>query len=399
SKIKSRTYLPIIFDPGMTMRSGAENIITLHNKLTSAQNKLLKNRLFSESNVLGKSGGMAYRYLKYGLLDFPMDYFSVVLAHEYYGHGARYRELNMDDIHYAFELPPPYGGGGGEATNTKPVSISLHELLAIWHGGIDVHSVINRKLSMRWMAADEVNYREASQYFWSFQIMYDYIQSTNEDLADGTNDNDPRAYVRYLNANSGYSVNNLKMSVKDLKSKIKIGAANPFLLYSMYSLIKTYLWDGSSSGRIPMLHLGKIDYLPALRAGLTPFGIQYHFENYFHYNRTTSFIDFSYGEQSFFDSWGGIGINIQNIYEPENFSFDLNLNVWDQPEFQFGNNPMVSKGGGLGGAFSVRGYYNFPNTQYPVSALLELGYKSTGFLEGYEMDSSPIFMLGLALRN
>ena len=89
---------------------------------------------------------------------------------------------------------------------------------------------------------------------------------------------------------------------------------------------------------------------------------------------------------------------MRNIYELSNFSFDANIDFWIQPEIQFGKNPIVTKGGGFGGACSTRGYYNFPNSRLPVSAVLELGYKSVGFLEGYVLDSFPIVMVGLALK-
>ncbi len=400
NKAAHLTYLPLLVDPKLTMRSGAESIITFHTGLVSAEDKLINTRWFSESGIFGKTGGVSGRLAKYILVDIPVDIFSVVLAHEYFGHGARYRELDMDDIFYKFDMPPPYGGGGGQASNTKSVSISTHELLAIWEGGVEVHPVINRKISMRWMAKNEINYREASQFFWSFQIMTTYIQDSKEDLADGTKDNDLRAYVRYINSNAGYTdVASLRMSVKDLKSKMIINAFNPFVFYSLYSILKTYLWGGSISNEMPVLNFGAVDYLPGLRAGLTPFGVEYHFENYLRYNNTVSFIDFSYGDQSFHDSWGGIGLNIQNIYKRNSYKFDMNLNIWKQPEIQIGSNPTVLKSGGIGGALSVRGYYDFPNSEIPMSALLELGYKTTGFLEGYNLDSSPIFMIGLAFRN
>ena len=400
SQTPPRTYLPLLIDPGLTMKTGAENIRTFHAALTSVEDKLIGTQWFKESTARGKIGGVAGRFVKYAYIDLPLDYFSIVFSHEYLGHGARYRELDMDGIHYGFDWPPPYGPGGGEATNYKSVFISTHEILSIWEGGIEVHSLINQQLGMRWMMTKEMNYREASQYFWSFQIVWDYIQGTAGDLADGTEDNDPRAYVRILNANAGYSdVHQLKMSVKDLKSKMTVNAVNPFVFYSLYSIMKTYLWDGNRSTHIPALSFGNVYYLPALRAGLTPFGIQYHLDNYLRYKNVVSLIDISYGDQTFFGSWGGLGVIIKNIYQTRKLSFDCNGNIWKQPELQFGLNPTMSKGGGIGGAFSVRGHYNFSDSKLPLAAVLELGYKSTGFLEGYSLDSSPILILGMALRN
>ena len=400
SQFAPRTYLPLLIDPGLTMRSGSQNIITFHKGLALTEDKLIGTSWFSESNILGKTGGVLGRFTKYIFIDTPVDYFSIVLAHEYFGHGARYRELNFDYIDYGFDMPPPYGPGGGEASLNSSKPISKHELMAIWEGGVEIHSIINRNLSLRWMTTKEIDYREASLYFWSFQIMMSYIQDTNEDLGDGTKDNDPRAYVRIINSNAGYTdVANLKMSVKELKSKMIINAANPFVFYSMFSILKTFMWDGDKSNAVPTISFGAVNYLPGLRAGLTPFGVEYHFENYFRFNNKVSLVDISYGDQTFFDSWGGIGVFIQNIFEANNSSFDLHCNFWKQPGIKFVRIPSESKDSGFGAAFSVRGYFDFPNSDFPFLAVLELGYKSTGFLEGYDLDAAPILMVGFALRN
>ena len=167
------------------------------------------------------------------------------------------------------------------------------------------------------------------------------------------------------------------MKVEDLKTKTKIDLANPFFFYSIFSLIKTIFIDGKESYELPTLHLGNIYYLPNLRAGLTPFGIEYHFENYFRLNDKISLIDFGLGDHTFYNSWGSI---------------------WKQPGILFGNNLSV-RGRGIGGAVSIRGYYNFFNQEFPISVVCELGYKSIGFLEGFDLNSSPIISIGFALSN
>lgn len=393
-------YFPLLIDSHLSMRSGSENIITFHQGLALSEDKSIGTTWFSESSFWGKTGNVTARVLKYIVLDTPVDYFSIILAHEYFGHGARYRELNFKHIDYSYDLPPPYGPGGGYASLGITDPISNHELLAIWEGGIEIHSLINRNLTLQWMRDNTMNYRQASQYFWSFQILMRYIQETNENLADGTEENDPRAYIRILNAHAGYSdPTHLKMDVKELKTKMKMNTVNPFLYYSLFSLLKTYIWNGDASSKFPAVHFGAVSYLPCLRTGLTPFGLEYHFENYFRLKNKVSLVDISYGDETFFDAWGSIGVFIQNIYEPNNLSFDVTCTVWKQPEIQFIRLPPTSKKGGLGAAFSARGYFNFPGSKYPVSAILEIGYKSSGFLEGYDLDSSPILRVGLAFKN
>lgn len=394
-----RSYLTLTYDPGLTMRSGAENITTVHSELTRVEDRLIGINWFPEQDVIGKAGGLGFRLTKYFLIDLPLDYYAVVFSHEYLGHGARYRELDVDNIHYAFDMPPPYGDGGGEASANGSHAVNIHEVLAIWMGGVEVHPMINRQLCLRWMAKREIQYREASLYFWSWQIMFRYIQDTNEDLTIPENDNDLSAYTNIINEHYGYTdYNNLPMDVKDLKSATMIDIANPFLLFSMYTIMKTYLWDGHGFTTFPTLNFKGVNYLPSFRTALTPFGLEYHMENYFRFKNKASLIDVRIGDDAFHNSWGGFGVQVVNMIEGKRYSLDANLHIWSQPEIEIGVDPIAYEGGGVGGALTLRGYYDL-SPQSPVAGLVELGYKTAGFIEGYEMDASPIVMVGLGFRN
>jgi len=390
-------HYSILFDPGLTMRSGVESIITIHKGVASIEEKILGTTWFNESTILGKAGGISSRLAKYLFLDLPVDYFSVILSHEYFGHGARYREFNIRGIRYGYDFPPPYGPGGGYAINNKSLQVSYQDLISIWTGGVEIHSIINRDLGMRWISINKMSYREASQYFWSFQVYMNYIQNTNEDINDGTVDNDIRAYIRLINSEKvSVAPSTLLMSVKDLKSKTLINVANPFVFYSIYSIIKTYLLGGDSNNKVPSFKFGNIQYLPVLRTGITPFGVEYHLESYLRFKRMSSMIDIRYGDQTFYSDWGGIGAYMRNIYYNKILSIDTNFDLWKQPGLLFGSDQAERKGTGLGFAFSGRCNYNLANGKIPVAVVLELGYKSTGFLEGYYLNSSPIFRFGIS---
>ena len=401
SHISPRTYMSIVYDPGLTMRSGAENIVTVHGGLAWVEDRFIKTRWFSEKELLGKSAGIVCRFAKYALIDVPVDYFVPVFVHEYFGHGARYREFGIENVHYGFDWPPPYGPDGGEASaSIGPGIISMQELTAILAGGIEAHSTImNQMWSLRWTAKREITYREASAFFWSWQIMFEYVQDTEDALATVVDDNDISVYVRLLNEHAGYTnPDSLLMDIKYLKNRTLISFANPYLYYSLYAMLKTYLWDGSISTGFPMLNIGGIEYLPSFRIGWAPFGLEYHMENFMRVKSRVFLVDLRIGDQTFYQSWGGVGLLVKNFYETNRFSFDVRLDVWKQPEIELGD-PRIYKGGGLGGGFSLRSHYNFGGSQNPIAAIIELGYKSPGFLEGYVLDSSPIIMFGIAVRN
>ena len=396
-----RAYMPLVYDPGLTMRSGAENLLTVHGGLAWVEDRFLKTRWFSEEAFLGKSAGVIGRSAKYILVDLPVDYFLTVFAHEYFGHGARYREFGIEDVHYGFDWPPPYGPDGGEASaSIGPGIISMQELTAIIAGGLEAHSTIMNQLwSLRWTAKREITYREASAFFWSWQIMFNYIIETEDSLAAVVDRNDISVYVGLLNEHAGYTnPDSLLMDIEYLKNRTFISFANPYLYYSMYAILKTYLWDGSISTGFPMLNIGGIEYLPSFRVTWAPFGLEYHMDNFLKVKSRVVLLDLRIGDQTFYKSWGGIGVQVKNFYETNRFSFDVRLDVWKQPEIELGD-PRIYKGGGLGGGFSVRSYYHFEGSHNPIAAVLELGYKSPGFLEGYVLDSSPIIMFGVAIRN
>jgi hypothetical protein len=390
--------LNVLYDPDLSIRVGAEDILTMHYGITRGEDKLLGTSWFAEQTVLGKTGGILLRTAKYTFLDLPLDVCSFIFAHEYFGHGGHIRELGFNDILFHFNMPPPYGHGSAFTQfYPNPFSLSTPEYLSIYEGGIESQTILGRTIALRWMATGEINYRDADLYLLSLWGNMSYIQSTSNEIS--TPGSDPELYLKSLNAQCGFTdVKNLKMTVAAFKSKMKLSLANPFYYFSMYYFLKTYLWDGNTASVFPTFHFGRVRYLPVLRSGMTPFGPDYHLENYLRFGETTSLIDIRVGDQTFYSSWGGIGFTFLKISTWGKCSADANVNIWKQPDMILGGTPGSAKGGGFGGAFSVRGYYDFSESNNSFSAAVELGYKSVGFLEGYSLNASPIIIIGLGYR-
>jgi len=228
--------------------------------------------------------------------------------------------------------------------------------------------------------------------------MYTYVQDAGEDLSTGAHDSDPQAYVRHLNLHAGsQAIDDFKFTVRDLKSKFNLDIANPLIYQSIFTILKTGLWDGDTEFKLRMIPVGELEFLPVMRTGLTPFGCQYHMENYFRYGDKTGMLDLRLGDGTFYKSWGGAGLIIRNIYTIRRFSFDTQLEFWKQPKMEIGVNPVSAKGG-TGGAAAIRTYYDLKSEDLPLYLSFEVGYKSAGFLEGYLSDSAPILSAGLSLR-
>ncbi len=177
-----------------------------------------------------------------------------------------------------------------------------------------------------------------------------------------------------------------------------INLINPFLWYSLYTQFKTYMLEGQTQANLPMIRVANFSYLPSMRMTLTPFGPEYHLENYIKYNTVSTLIDISYGDQTFYNDWWGIGLNLKNIYRKNQLSFDLNINTWNQPKLELNNQFSSGFENKLGIAGSLRLYYDINGFEMPLSLITELGYKTSGFIQGYALDNSMIFMFGLGIR-
>lgn len=389
-------YYGLYLDPELTIPTGAKNMLTINYLTELGIENTIGSKWFEEKKPLSRGAGAVLRFFKSRFIDLPADYFLPVFSHEFFGHGGRYRELNIENIDYSFETPPPYGSGGGAAsTNIDGSTITKHELIAIYIGGYEAQNSINSNLNMRWVAKKKIRYREASMYFWSFQIMYDYMMDTQnfEERAD------PAQYTKLLNENAGITdLNNPIMSIKGLKNRYRLNLVNPFLLFSIYTQVKTYMYDAELVADMPMIRTKYFEYLPSFRTVLTPFGPAYHLENYLRFESKVALVDLHVGDNAFHKSWGGVGLSILNVIEKPRFSLDMELQSWNQPGLDLKRNETGLFGDGFGGAAALTGHYELSEKEHPLTAILQLGYKSAGYLEGYPLHSAPILSAGLGCR-
>ena len=109
-----------LFDKNFSCISSSYNIISLHQFLVYQQNKLLKPKLFHERSLPRKTFGILYRISKGILIDMLIDEYLMLVQHEVFGHGDKFREFNL--INHTYEMNPfwPYGGGNGWAWADYP---------------------------------------------------------------------------------------------------------------------------------------------------------------------------------------------------------------------------------------------------------------------------------------
>lgn len=383
----------ILLQPDLDARGGAESMLWPHSLLTRWEDDRLGTRWSDESAVRGKALGLARRLARFALLDVPVDYFTVVLLHEFWGHGGRYREFDIDGVDYGFDLPPPYGDGGGHASvNLETGAVSDQQLMAVWTGGFEVQQLLQRSLRTRWVRTGHQHHREASLYFWSLQIAMNYVGDTSEELAGLSHFNDPQAYVYYLNFSHGYTdPDRFPYTVADLKRSQSRNALDPFVYLSLLTQMRSYLWSGYQTKALPMIRLGPVRYLPALHTAMSPFGVETKVENYLRTEDVLLVISLNRGDETFNSGWGGVGVSVSPLWNRGGLTIDSRFEIWRQPRLG-GRTLSATPRQRTGGLVTLR----LQKALGPegVDGVLELGYKTSGFLEGYVLAASPIMSVG-----
>ena len=145
-----------------------------------------------------------------------------------------------------------------------------------------------------------------------------------------------------------------------------------------------------------MIRLGKTKWLPSLRFGLTPFGSEWILENHLLINQNIFEISIRQGDNKLDDFWG-LGIKFRNRLT-DFLSIGSKIDIWSQPEMELGGNSIYQTKRGLGGRVLGELNYEF-NASNPMGIYTQIGYKTSGFIEGEQLRRKVIFRIGLQLIN
>ncbi|MEL6355731.1 MAG: hypothetical protein AAFQ37_02245, partial [Bacteroidota bacterium] len=159
---------------------------------------------------------------------------------------------------------------------------------------------------------------------------------------------------------------------------------------------KDILLDGEESFVYPMIRLGQLNWLPSIRFGLTPFGSEFIIENYFKRENTLLGVNLRLGDGKLDNFWGG-GLSFFKRVS-ERIQIRSNADIWFQPSMALGGRSIAETNEGVGGR--IIGALNLRfSPSSPVGLYSQLGYKSTGFIEGERLDKGLIFRVGLSFKN
>ena len=385
----------LIYDQNQSQQFGSENIITTHNLLYNFSDSLIPHKLWNEDKFGHKVGGVGYRAIKLGLLDFQIDWFLTLIQHEVFGHGSRYREFGYSNISYELNLFYPYGQANGRANFSNPYQyLSTEEQISARNvAGSESNNLLASNLEERMLVNNQIHYRQGLLYLISKNDLLLYLSTTFIEIDNG---GDMESYISNINPSTPFG-DGPYTSEKLFKQSL-ISLLNPMQVYSAWAIGKNYLLDGNSKlPKIPTIKIKEIGYLPAFNYNLTPFGSEYILNQYFVKGNRLLTIKARLGDNTFHSFYGG-GIKIANLIDKQKIKLNINIEAWHQPSFQLGGENIKNIDEGIGVLANTSVSY-FPFIKLnKIGIYTLLGYKTEGYVMGEQLDNGLLLRFGFSLN-
>lgn len=388
----------LLWDPWMSGRASGEGLFTLHHVWSNFEHQHIPLK-FNEERTFGKKLlGIGYRGAKLATLDFLVDYLTVIPTHEVFGHGFRYREMGFENNAFSVRLPPPLGIWGGFAqrgNRTVGTFTGEHEEIAMTLAGSEGSRQLSNVVRDHWIDSRQYTYREALLYLTAFHDFTGYIMTTSSGtIVRG----DPAAYILRTNRAYGFAdPDNYPLSLQKVRRQNLLNLANTWAMLSVYTIARDYLWHGKEKAELPTIWLPfrlakkSLRYLPSLRTGFAPFGMEWYGEHFFWWGDRSFQISHRHGDGRL-ANWSGFGLRAFHLVRNDWLWLGAEADAWNQPELRLTEGPTA---GGWGGALKVNAGLQLYQS---LGLHLSLGYKTAGYLEGEVLDESPIIRVGLMFR-
>lgn len=387
------------FDQTMSSHAGAKTLLFLHKGLEKIEVELLSKASFPyEVGFLSECSRMV-EMLGFWL---PTSYFTMVVQHEVFGHGAQIRELQSRGLAkvngYKFGVPPLYGKGGGLTYYMFYWNCSMTDLIHTSISGIEGTHILAQRIQKEWIQRGKIDPRQICLHGLCNQDLFAYALN----FRSKTPFSEAHDLVRYINL-LNYVYPDATLEKHKLEKLTYLSLLDPFTIYNVFAMFK-YLGDGNEM-EIPMI---ASCYLPGLHLSLTPFGPEGVLNNYLRLDDRLIHFYLKYGSHAK-NHYEGLGVEISNAFRLGDWEFGGSFHLWRQPKllFQAGsiscaeffmNNRETPTGEPLysykdrhttryGGAFTVSSRLQ---TRSGCGVEMELGYKTKGYLSGYSLRASPI---------
>ncbi len=389
----------IVFDSYMTPAAGAQGLLTAQHLAASAEDRWLPLKIGAERSRKALALGILYRSGKFLALDMPQDHFLMVVAHEVFGHGARFRELGDGQISYGFDVPIPYGSGDAFTRFNGRFPISPLANLNASAAGIDAQHALADAIAERAVARGRVHYREAWLYFESRMTAITYTLSASPTSAEG---HDIADYLETFEKACTAPCSPLTRNY--VQRRALLALADPLLFYSMYGVAVSYIGNGTTMGPMPLIPVGGgVRVLPSLGYALAPYGAEWTVRTSFQHEqralsreRRITRIALRVGNTGASSTWG-LSARAADVIRVRRLPIGLAADVWRQPELLADRTSDALHMGGGAVATIIVPLPGMLRSQWTQAIQIEAGYKSQGFVPGEQLSGGAVVRAGIAL--
>ncbi len=383
--------IDLLVDRSMSVAAGAATLVSLQRTLASLEDRVLSPRLFEEATLVRRALGISYRAAKFLALDLPQDHFLLVLGHEVFGHGSRLREIGAPVVRHRFDLPIPYGRGGGVTSFASPQTTTRAERLSIATSGIEAQNLMADLVGRRVLAARRVHYREAWLYLESRLGAFRYLRSVSPRSRPS---HDVAAFL--ADFNEGCDVPACRrLDERTVKRRALVMLADPLLAFAAYGLAVNSLFLGRPWAAMPAIRLGdRVRYLPSARFDIAPYGSEWQTTHHLAVGERQMVISLRFGDAGRRRPWGA-GIVWSGVLRPQPVRAAVRGNLWRQPPLDAPPTSPVLRTGGLAAMELELRVGRRRSAGGGLSVSLEGGYKSDGFVPGEALRRGPIVRAGL----
>lgn len=326
----------------------------------------------------------------------PVNYMSVIVQHEVFGHGYRLRSIPTAKVNkYTFNIPPPYGPGGASTHSQMSKDTTAFEYMNIHTGGVESTAIFANRLRMQWLKNGHINPRQSSLYYYAAHDLTNYAINMGDSPG-----HDIKNYTEVLNQTYAGS----KLTRESLQKQALINLLDPFTYYAGYSAWKFILTG--KEGPLPMIPIGSYKYLPGARLGLTPFGPEYYLENFLVKDNKPIYF-YLRGGKHVGMNYMGLGIENPHQWDLGSFQIGYRADLWIQPtinmqdrqfalsQFKHTENLQANS---LDSRFGASASLIVQKKLWDTGMLfLQVGGKSQGYVPGESLKPSMTLRVGITL--
>jgi hypothetical protein len=389
----------VVFDSYMTPAAGAQGLLTVQHLLASVEDRWLPLKIGAERSRPALAVGILYRAGKFITLDMPQDHFFLVVAHEVFGHGARFRELGNGRIGYGFDAPIPYGSGDAFTRFNGFFPDSPLASLSVSAAGIEAQHALADAIAERAVARGRLHYREAWLYFESRMAAVDYMLSASPTSSEG---HDVADFLETFEKACTAPCSPLTRNY--VQRRALLALADPLLFYSMYGLAISYIGNGSPTGPMPLIPVGGgVRLMPSLGYALAPYGAEWSLRASLHQEqraqsreRRITGITLRVGNTGASSTWG-FSTRAADVLRVRGFRIGMAFDVWRQPELLADRTTDPQHLGAGAVATVVVPIPRFLRSQWTDGIQISAGYKSRGFVPGEQLSGGGVVRAGIAL--